>query len=247
MSREWDAGTYDSLPLPHTRWGERTLADLRLTGNETVVDIGCGTGRDTAVVLDRLPDGHVVAVDGSQKMLDRLRERLAGNLDRVDIVKTDIQTTLGLAEPVDAGFSVATFHWLKDHETAFKNVAKALKPGGWFVAECGGHGNVAAVAAAVDEVLGNPVQPPWHFAGVEDTSVRLAAAGFEDVKVWLQPDPARLAPGEQFESYLATVVLGAHLDELPEEDHESFIKGVAAKLEEPVIDYVRLNIRARLP
>lgn len=244
MRREWDASTYDALPLPHTRWGQLTLADLPLAGHETVIDIGCGTGRDTAALLDRLPRGRVVAVDGSPQMLDRLRSKLRDHLDRIDIIETDIQTTLGLTTPADAAFSVAAFHWLEDHEKAFRNVAEALKPGGRFVVDCGGRGNIATVAAAVDDVLGRPSSWP-NFAGVEQTKARLARAGFEDVKVWLRPDPARLEPGEQLESYLATIILGAHLPELPEDDHESFVRAVAARLDEPVIDYVRLNMRAQ--
>jgi trans-aconitate 2-methyltransferase len=246
MRREWDARTYDSLPLPHTRWGQITLADLELSGDETVVDIGCGTGRDTAALLDRLPRGRVVAVDASRQMLDQLRSKLHDRLDRVEIIQTDIQTTLGLSTPADAAFSVAAFHWIKDHERAFRNVAEALRPGGRFVADCGGQGNIAAVAAAVDDVLGEP--SPWpNFAGLEETEARLARAGFEDVRVWLRPDPARLDPGEQLESFLATIILGDHIGELPEQDQEPFVKAVAARLDEPVIDYVRLNIRARIP
>lgn len=75
--REWDADSYDTLPLPHERWGQRLLATLPLRGDETVLDVGTGTGRDTEVLLRRLPDGHVIAVDGSAAMLARLRARLA--------------------------------------------------------------------------------------------------------------------------------------------------------------------------
>jgi hypothetical protein len=55
--REWDAASYDTLPLPHEQWGQRLLATLPLAGDETVLDVGAGTGRDTAALLDRLPRG----------------------------------------------------------------------------------------------------------------------------------------------------------------------------------------------
>jgi trans-aconitate 2-methyltransferase len=87
----------------------------------------------------------------------------------------------------------------------------------------------------------------WHFPGVDDTGRRLAAAGFTDIDVALVPDPARLEPGEQLWSYLGTVVLGAHLDRLPPEQHRPVVQAVAAKLPEPVVDYVRLQFSARIP
>ncbi|RPF35124.1 trans-aconitate 2-methyltransferase [Streptomyces sp. TLI_185] len=247
MPREWDAKTYDSLPLPHQQWGKRTLGRLSLKGGETVLDAGCGTGRDTAALLDLVPDGRVIGIDGSSRMLEQLRVKLADRLDRVEVVNADLTKPLPITGQVDAITSVATFHWITDHAALFDNLAQYLRPGGQFVAECGGRGNVALINAAVEEVLGatDEKQKVWYFAGVEETTERLRNAGFTDIEVSLLPDPARLEPGEQLWSYLATVVLGSHLDRLPEADHEDFVRSVAARLPEPVVDYVRLNITAR--
>ncbi|MEV5711762.1 class I SAM-dependent methyltransferase [Actinoallomurus sp. NPDC052274] len=241
--REWDATTYDSLPLPHLRWGRRTLERLPLTGAETVLEAGCGTGRDTEALLELLPRGRVIAVDGSARMLDRLRERLADRLDRVDAHRADLTEPLPITG-ADAAFSVATFHWIHDHDALFANIARALRPGAPFVVDCGGHGNVARVRAALAKVTGEEPRT-WNFAGAEETRRRLEAAGFTDVEVALVPDPARLEAGEQFESYLTTVVLGAQLDRLPAAEHRDFVRAVAAELPEPVVDYVRLEFSAR--
>lgn len=242
--REWDAQTYDTLPLPHERWGQRTIGRLDLAGDETVLEAGCGTGRDTAALLDLLPRGRVVAVDASARMLDRLRERLAGRLDRVDIVRADLTAPLPETVLADAAVSVATFHWIADHEALFANLARHLRPGARLVAECGGRGNVVSVDAAIHAVLG-AAESTWNFAGVDETRGRLARAGFTHIDVALVPDPARLEPGEQFRSYLRTVVLGAHLDRLPAAEHDSFVAAVADRLDEPVVDYVRLQFAAR--
>lgn len=242
MVHRWDAKTYDSLPLPHTRWGDGVLARLTLKGDETVLDAGAGTGRDTAKLLTLLPQGGVVAVDGSDTMLARLGERL-GDEPRVRVIHGDLTTPLPVGSDLDAAISVATFHWIHDHDSLFANIASYLRPGGVFVAECGGEGNVATIGAAVVDVLGED-PAPWNFAGIADTTARLDKAGFTDIEVGLHPDPARLAAGVQFESYLATVVLGAHLQRLPAEQHEEFIRDVVARLPEPVVDYVRLTIRA---
>ena len=248
MPREWDAKTYDSLPLPHQQWGKRTLGRLNLHGGETVLDAGCGTGRDTAALLDLVPDGRVIGVDGSSRMLDQLRTKLADRLDRIEVVNADLTKPLPISGQVDAITSVATFHWITDHAALFANLARHLRPGGQFVAECGGEGNVARINAAVEDVLGRQTDDRhkvWYFAGVAETTRHLEDAGFTDIEVNLLPDPARLEPGEQLCSYLATVVLGSHLDRMPESGHEAFVREVAARLPEPVVDYVRLNITAR--
>ncbi|WP_031513923.1 class I SAM-dependent methyltransferase [Streptomyces sp. NRRL F-5123] len=243
MPREWDAKTYDSLPLPHLGWGRRTLGRLELRGDERVLDAGCGTGRDTAGLLDRLPQGQVVALDGSVRMLEQLRERLEGRLDRVEVVHADLTKPLPFDGEVDAVFSVAAFHWIEDHAALFASLAGRMRPGARLVTECGGRGNIAAVNAAVADVTGG-TRDAWEFAGVEDTRQRLAAAGFTGIEVQLRPDPARFEPGEQLEAFLATVVLGAYLDAMAEADREPFVKAVAARLAEPVVDYVRLEIAA---
>ncbi len=247
MPREWDAGRYDAQPLPHLAWGLRTIERLALAGDETVLDAGCGTGRDAAALLERLPTGRVVAVDGSVRMLERARERLAGDLDRVEIVLADLGRPLPFDGPVDAVLSVAAFHWVPDHDALFRHLAAVLRPGGRMAVDCGGLGNIAHVAAAAQEVLGlqtDAGSTPWNFAGVEQTRERLSAAGFTELDVRLRPDPARFAGSGELAEYLLTVVLGAQLDRMPKEEHEGFIAAVIERLPEPVVDYVRLEIGA---
>ncbi len=87
MPREWDARTYDSLPLPHLGWGRRTLGRLPLKGDERVLDAGCGTGRDTEGLLDLLPDGRVVAARLGEPVVDYVRlEISAVSLRDLDLV-----------------------------------------------------------------------------------------------------------------------------------------------------------------
>jgi trans-aconitate 2-methyltransferase len=203
-----------------------------------VLDAGCGTGRVTAMLLERLPSGQVVAVDGSQAMVDRARQRFG---DRVQAFRSDL-LELQLDEPVDAVLSTATFHWIADHDRLFARLHAALKPGGQLVAQCGGAGNVARVEAAIERV-GAPGPSPWNFAGAGETAERLRRAGFTDVWTWLQPWPVE---PEDPRAFFSTVILGAHLDRLPESDREPFVDAVLAELDEPVVaDYVRLNLLAR--
>ena len=141
--RDWDAGTYDRVADPMTRWGTAVLDRLPLRGDERVLDAGCGSGRVTEELVERLgPDGRVVALDGSPAMVEAARTRLARFGDRVEYVVADLGQPLPLGEPVDAILSTATFHWVPDHDAMFRHLAAVLRPGGWLVAQCGGVGNV---------------------------------------------------------------------------------------------------------
>src|SRR5829696_2457690 len=87
--REWDANAYDTLNAPMNERGNDAVARLELRGDETVLDAGCGTGQVTATLLERLPRGRVVALDGSAQMLAAARERFAGD-PRVTFVHADL-------------------------------------------------------------------------------------------------------------------------------------------------------------
>ena len=242
--RDWDAVGYDRVADPMTRWGGTVLERLPLHGDETVLDAGCGSGRVTELLAGALPAGRVIALDGSAAMLDEARTRLAPFGDRIEFVQADLRRPLPLAVPVDAILSTATFHWLPDHDALFRNLAAVLRPGGRLVAQCGGAGNIASVRAVL-ATLGDGWQGPWTFATPEETADRLAAAGFEHVVTWLQPEPTVLEPGPPLEAFLATVILGDHLARLPAADRQPFVRSVAAGLPAARIDYVRLNIDAR--
>jgi trans-aconitate 2-methyltransferase len=245
-AREWDAETYDAVSDPQFEWGMEVLERLELRSDEVVVDAGCGSGRVTAELAERLPDGRVIAVDGSEAMVEKAKERLG---DRADYVVSDL-VELELSEPVDLVFSTATFHWIGDHDALFRQLRRALKAGGRLVAQCGGKGNVAEHTRAIAVAAADPeygqhltgAKAPWNFASPEETEPRLAAAGYEDARCWLQPKPVQ--PGDPL-AFVSTVTLGPILDQLPEEKRSPFAEAVLAQHSDPlVLDYVRLNIEA---
>ena len=242
--RDWDAATYDRVADPMTRWGAAVVGRLPLRGDETVLDAGCGSGRVTELLLERLPNGRVVALDRSPAMIDQARIRLARFGDRIEYVVADLGDPLPLSGPLEAILSTATFHWVPDHDALFRNLAAVLRPGGRLVAQCGGAGNIASVRGVL-ATIGDGWLGASHYETPEATTERLAAAGFEDVECWLTEEPTDFAPGEPFETYLRTVILGAHLARLPEGERDAFVRLVAERLPAPRIDYVRLNILAR--
>lgn len=164
--------------------------------------------------------------------------------DRIEYVVADLGVPLPIDGPVDAVLSTATFHWVPDHDALFANLAAVTRPGGRLVAQCGGIGNIVSIQRVL-ATIGDGWLGPVHFETPDATTRRLRAAGFEAIECWLTEEPTRFDPGEPFETYLRTVVLGAHLERLPPSEHDAFVRSVAEAVGEPVIDYVRLNIVAR--
>ena len=246
---DWDARRYDRLAAPQEEWAKEILARLPLRGDETVLDAGCGSGRATRLLLERLPRGRVIGVDGSESMVAEARAALAAYGDRVTVIHSDL-LELEFGEPVDAVFSNATFNWIVDHDRLFARLRAALKPGGRLVAQCGGEGNVAEWRRATEDAAKLPEfaaafagwRGPWNFAAPAETERRLRAAGFEEATCWfeekvVEPDDSR--------DFVAAVGLAAHHERLPAERRDAFTDAVLAHMKQPLIlRYVRLNIEA---
>jgi trans-aconitate 2-methyltransferase len=245
-SRDWDAATYDRVSDIQLSWALEQLERLTLAGDEVVLDAGCGSGRVTALLADRVPRGRVYGVDVAPSMTAHAAEALK---ERATILTQDL-VELELPEPVDVVFSNATFHWIHDHDALFAALHRTLKPGGRLIAQCGGRGNIDAFRDTADAVAGEePFAPyfadwqrPWNYATDTDTAARLSAAGFEQVECWLEPRP--VTPSEP-RAFAQTVCLVRHLDPLPAELRESFIDRVLERVGSPlVLEYVRLNMVA---
>lgn len=243
MAEHWDAGTYDRVSDPQTQWGAQVLDRLGLAGDELVLDAGCGTGRVTERLLERLPRGHVIALDRSPAMAVLARRRLPSH--RAGVMVADLAAPLPIGDArLDAVVSTATFHWVPDHGALFARLARILRPGGQLVAQCGGPGNIASVTDLLGGI-GDAWRGPWTYATPAETEQRLAAAGFTGIECWLNDETTHFASSEALEAFLETVVLWPYLERLPEAEREAFIDLVVGRLPGPTLDYVRLNIVAR--
>ena len=235
--KAWDGVAYDALPLPHEQWGIRTIEALNLQPNETLLDAGCGTGRDAQLALAQLPNGNLVCVDQSTTMLDQCRTRF-GDDARVRILEGDLDQALPVkAESVDAIMSVAALHWLAHHNNVWQHFHNALKPGGRIATDCGGFGNLEKTLALVPQIDPNIKFPNWYYANVSDTEALLKAAGFVDIEVSLRPHPTPLPDKETLATYLKTLVF--------REWNDDQIAKMSELLTDNTLDYVRLEVRAR--
>jgi trans-aconitate 2-methyltransferase len=243
-TRDWDAATYQRVALPHEDWARAVLDRLGLEGGETVLDAGCGSGRTTEIVISHLPEGRVIAVDGSPSMVEQVRKVLR---PQDEAIVGDL-TKLELGETVDAVFSTAVFHWILDHDALFARMRAALREGGRFAAQCGGEGNIRTFREAGEKIARREpyaehlkgIDGLWNYAGAEETEARLSATGFTEVRCWLEPWP--VDPPEP-EVFARTICLGAHVEKLPDELRDQFVADVLALQPSPLrLDYVRLNI-----
>ncbi len=249
VARDWDATSYDRISAPQQRWAAEQMDRLALDGDEVVLDAGCGSGRVTAELVRRVPRGRVYGVDAAPSMVAHAREALG---DRVTVLCQDL-VELDLPEPVDVVFSNATFHWIADHDALFAALSRNMAPGARLVAQCGGRGNIDSFRRLSDEVARerpfaahfSDWRGPWNYAGPEQTERRLRAAGFDDVRAWLQERPTPIADAREF---VATVCLVRHLDQLPSGLRGPFVDAVLERIGTPlVLHYVRLNMTATRP
>jgi len=247
--RDWDATAYDRVSHIQEAWAQEVVERLDLEGNEIVLDAGCGTGRVTRLLLERLPEGRVIGVDASPSMIEKAREAVT---ERAEFIVADL-IDLDLDQTVDAVFSNATFHWILDHRRLFQRLHAALRSGGRMEAQCGGIGNLDEFLNSLENVNGDERFAPyvrgiastWNFASPGDTELRLQAAGFEDVRCWLTE---RIEKPRDPREFLITVCLGPHLDRLPEHLHTQYVDAVLEYIPRPLtLDYMRLNISARRP
>ena len=257
---EWNAVSYHRVSGPQTGWGQKVLARLTLRGDERAIDAGCGSGRLTAELMERLPGGRLIAIDRSWNMLMTARANLRPVFgDRVSLVQVALPD-MPFAGWADLVFSTATFHWITDHDALFANILETLKPGGRLMAQCGGGANLTRARALAGQIMSaSPFtlyfqdwHGPWEYASAAETALRLAEAGFIDIDTSVEAAPTTLATEADYREFVTTVIYHPHLDRLPGAAlKQAFIDRVtelAAKEDPPfTLDYWRLNINARRP
>lgn len=246
MTQSWNPTAYAEVGAFVPALGAGVLDWLDPQPGERILDLGCGDGQLTAKIASS--GAEVAGVDASPAMVESARRR-------------GIDARLGNAESLpfhaefDAVFSNAALHWVRDQDAMMAGVHRALKPGGRFVAEMGGHGNIAAIRVALIAVL-----EKYGFSGREDGvnyyptpqvyAARLAAHGFSVEQIQLIPRPTPLPAG--MAAWLVTFRRGV-LESIPEEHREAVIQDTVALLE-PVLrdeqgdwtgDYIRLRFLAR--
>jgi SAM-dependent methyltransferase len=245
MQQTWDASLYAGNGRFVALLAEWLVLALQPQAGERILDLGCGDGFLTRKIAES--GAIVVGVDASPQMVAAAKER-----------GVEARCVSGEALPFDhefdAVFSNAALHWMSDQDAVLHGIYRALKPGGRFVAECGGQGNIAAIRVALLAVLtahGIPAERIENnrFFGPAEYRTRLERHGFLVDEITLTPRPTPLPSG--MAEWLQTF-RGSVLAELPVAEQPAAVQQIVTLLK-PVLcdregewtaDYVRLRFVA---
>jgi len=242
MTTTWDAKQYQQRHAYVFQYGKAVLDLLAPQKGERILDLGCGSGQLTAAIADA--GASVVGLDSSPEMLAEAR----AHYPAVEFRLGDA-ADFAMESPVDAVFSNAVLHWVKNARGAAGCIARALKPGGRFVAEFGGHRNIESIVAALHQVLG-PVETPWYYPSIGEYATLLEHHGLEPRQAWLIDRPTPVEGQDGMEDWLAVFARDfvSHM-ELPQ--RQDVFRAVAQKLRPTnfkdgvwTLDYRRLRIVA---
>jgi trans-aconitate methyltransferase len=222
----WDAEAYDRTVSIVTRLGAGVLDLLAPGPGLRVLDLGCGTGHLTAEIA--ATGAEVIGIDAAPSMIERARA-LYPHL-RFEVARGE---DFALESAVDAVFSNAALHWMTQPAAVAARVARALVPGGRFVAEMGGRGNVQTVVAALTRALAEEGVPPgaqprpWYFPSIPEYAALLERAGFEVTSMHLfdRPTPLDDCPGGAAD--WVRLFGGAYLDAVPPDRRDALAARVS--------------------
>jgi trans-aconitate methyltransferase len=248
--KEWNAKDYDQSYSFVWKYGADLIELLAPQPGERILDLGCGTGHLTARIAEM--GAEVTGMDSSEEMVEKAR----GNYPNLSFERMDARS-LPFAAEFDAVFSNAVLHWVKPPEQAVASIAKALRPGGRFVAEFGGKGNIKAIVDAVTESLHAAGVSnagdlnPWYFPSIPEYSTLLERSGLETASAWLFD---RLTPLEKGEAGMAgwlEMFGAAFLQAVPPERREAVIAEAEERMRPALFregvwhaDYRRLRVVA---
>lgn len=243
MTTPWNPQGYENRHAYVFKFGEDLLGLLAAQPGERILDLGCGTGQLSAAIAEA--GARVIGLDLSEEMLSQAR----ANYPAIEFIHGNASNFM-LAEPVDAIFSNAALHWVKDAEGVGTSLARALKPGGRFVAELGGHGNIQSVVDALRAVLGSDATIPWFYPTIGEYASMLERHGMEVRQAWLFDRPTPVDGEDGMENWLGVFARGAVAGMNPQQARDVF-QAVSEKLRDSryrdgvwTLDYRRLRIVA---
>ncbi len=246
---DWNAGLYDNKHDFVSKYGKGLLAFVPENKNQSILDLGCGTGTLTAQLSDFA--GEIIGADSSESMITKAKEQYPN-------IKFTVCDALALPfeKKFDVVFSNAVFHWIADHNALLKQVHKALKPNGLLVCEFGANGNIATIENAFIDVCREfeyEYKPRFNFPTSEHFAELLKQNDFIIDKVYDYARPTSLKDNERGLANWMRQFFAFDLERMPEKVQNEIIKKVEDSTKESlwngsewVADYRRLRAIAHI-
>ena len=229
----WNAEDYAKNSSNQYEWAKELIPKLQLTGKETLLDIGCGEGKTTALLATYLPHGKVVGIDSSEEMVALARQNFPHcKYANLSFLRMDARE-LTFREQFDVAFSNAALHWIIDHPAVLCGVAESLDNKGRLLFQMAGKGNAQDVIAVLEEMVSeDSCEPyfknfsfPYGFYGPEEYTTWLNEAGFKPERVELIPKVANLQGQEGLAGWIRTTWL-PFTERVPVSLRDSFINEI---------------------
>jgi trans-aconitate 2-methyltransferase len=246
LNYDWNAQDYSKNSSNQFQWAKELIPKLKLQGEETLLDIGCGDGKITAELAKCLPKGKAVGIDSSSQMINVAKSAFPEkDYKNLSFQLMDARKLI-FREEFERIFSNAALHWILDQKTVLQGVQRSLKADGRLLFQMAGKGNAKDILSIIDQLL--TVEPwkrfftdmtfPYGFYNTEEYRTFLDEAGLVPKRVELFPKDMRLNGAEGLAGWIRTTWL-PFTDKLPDELRQKFIKEIINRyLQEHPIDDV---------
>lgn len=256
LRNHWNPALYEGKHAFVWQYGEDLIAWLAPQPGERILDLGCGTGQLTQTIAQS--GAEVIGIDHSATMIAQARQHYP-LLEFAVADARQLQSDYPCREqqsdrPFDAVFSNAVLHWILEADAVIQSVHHVLKPGGRFVAEFGGCGNVQEIVQSLHKArasLHNPACSPWYFPSLSEYATRLEQHGFEVRQAVLFDRPTPLEEGDAGLANWIHMFASRFLDDLSAEQQIQVVQTVEQDLKPTLhrdgqwwADYRRLRIMA---
>jgi trans-aconitate methyltransferase len=252
----WDARTYHKISSNvQLEWGRKLLDKRRWIGNEIVVDAGAGSGNLTKILADKVPQGHVYAVDADSNMVQQAKLNLSG-CGNVRVIHSSMDK-VSLPTEVDVIFSNAALHWVLDQEGVFLHFWQLLKLNGELLIDYGGHGNLERPLSVIFKIMQSEQfkehfanwKQSWYFPKPDETERLLQKVGFKEIQVDLSSQITSFPDRQSFATFVRTVIMKPFLGYLPDINRkERFVEAFLNEFEGHdwpwSLEFMRLTISA---
>ncbi len=253
----WDARTYDKVSSNvQLEWGRKLLEKRRWIGNEIVMDAGAGSGNLTKILADKVPQGHVYAVDADFNMVEQAKSNLSG-CRNVQVIQSSMDK-VSLPTEVDVIFSNSALHWILNQEGVFLHFWQLLKPNSELLIDYGGHGNLERPLSVIFKIMESEQfkehftnwKQSWYFPKPDETERFLQKVGFKEIQVDLSSQIISFSDRHSFATFVRTVIMKPFLGYLPDANRkEQFIDAFCNAFEGHgwpwSLEFMRLTISAR--